>query len=174
MTIVLAHRGSAGIPYGTASEHLAAAISELSAKSVTAKGIIEFVQRSAVEINIVVTQQPGAFGPYCEPFGFEGPCILWDPTSPFSTRATDITGYRANGTAMFGKKTVTSYPASIVLIHELGHAKQYIEDKTLFCTKTTPARESTDFVEADNLKRHENPVCKDMGLLQRVKYNDFV
>ena len=177
--IFLASRSASTISYNQASKYLADALATLRAKSATALALITFIENApAVQIGIVAAQEPGAFGPFNMEWAFTGPCIIWSPTKKFKCKAADISGYRPNGSAVWAKKFDTVYPPEITLIHELGHAKQYIEDTSIFASKTvdglvTEGSKSIDDIEADNLKRHENPVCKEMGLYQRVKYSDF-
>jgi hypothetical protein len=141
----------------------------------TARTIINKVINSNIEFTIFVKESAGVFGAESKELGSNGPCIVWNPFGSFKTYASKIIGKREwNNSDIWDKKQVVRYPALVVLIHELGHAVQYIEDSKRFSTSQEEGTMSTEQIEADNLKRHENPVCIEMGLLQRVKYNDFV
>lgn len=177
--LILASRGGSKIPYPSASTHFNNALDTLRAKSPTAKTIIEFVEKApVVEIKVLVTDIDGAFGPYNDEWAFLGPCIIWNPGGYFKTKGAEISGYRPTGAPMYqGKKQDTEYPPEITLIHELGHAKQYIETPGWFGSRgpngDVAGSKEVKEIEADNLKRHENPVCKEWGLPQRVNYGDF-
>ncbi len=81
-----------------------------------------------------------------------------------------------------GEKTATEIPVVrytkgfmepwIVLYHELGHVKQYWEGGAAneAETKWVEKLKDTDAIEADNLKRHENPVCTDIHIAIRLHY----
>ena len=168
--IVLAKRDSS-IPYTAASSLLTDSLDKLRSKSPTAKTIVDFVDKDKTQVQILVTNVDGAFGPKNPEYGFDGPCIVWNPGGDFKTLGANISGYFASGKPKFDKKMPVTYPPEITLLHELGHAKQFIEGG--WFGADGPARDVAD-IEADNLKRHENPVCKDYGLLQRLNYTDFI
>jgi hypothetical protein len=177
--LVLAARGASKIPYQNASTLFFNALQTLKQKSASAKEIVEFVEKSpAAQIQILVAEVAGAFGPYSPEWAFLGPCIVWDAGGVFKTKGAEITGYRESGAPKYaGKKVNVTYPPEITLLHELGHAKQYIENPGWFGSigpgGAVPGSMETKDIEADNLRRHENPVCKDYNLLQRVNYGDF-
>ena len=56
----------------------------------------------------------------------------------------------------------------IVLFHELGHVKQYYEAGGEGGWVVRLA--NTDGIEADNLLRHENPICKETNIAIRLHY----
>ena len=178
--LTLASRSAATIPYGNASAYFYTALESLKSQSVTAAAIIKFIENAAmVQISVLVSDVEGAFGPFSMEWAFTGPCIVWTPGKSFSTRGASITGYRpASGAPIIsGRKAIVVYPAEIVLIHELGHAKQYIEDPGIFARQgpggIVAGSLTTAQIEADNLRRHEHPVCRDYKLLQRQNYTDF-
>jgi hypothetical protein len=175
--IQLLSRGGSNIPYHCASANLFEALDKLRKGSMTAKELITSVEKSHLTVGIVVSEQGGAFGPYSDLWACNGPCIIWGPNIWLRTLAAEITGYRASGSAIFVRKSTVEYPPEISLIHEIGHMKQYIEDPDQFAKKVqglnVDGNKGTAEIEADNLRRHENPICKELGLLQRVKYNDF-
>ncbi len=178
--LTLASRSGSAIPYQEASAHFYNALQTLKQKSSNAADIIRFVENApSVTVQVLVTDVEGAFGPFSMEYAFTGPCIVWTPGKSFNTRGADITGYRASGSPMIsGKKEMVEYPPEIVLVHELGHAKQYIENAGWFASKgeggvVEAGSKTTAEIEADNLRRHEHPVCKDYGLKQRQNYTDF-
>ncbi|MGA3400411.1 MAG: hypothetical protein ABSC95_14420 [Acetobacteraceae bacterium] len=181
--LTLAARSASKIPYSNASAYFYNALSTLKQKSKAAAAIIDFLENKSptVQISVLVCEVEGAFGPFSMEWAFTGPCIVWTPGKSFTTRGADITGYRAATGApiISGKKADVVYPSEIVLIHELGHAKQYIENPGWFASQggggaVVAGSKTTAEIEADNLRRHEHPVCKDYGLLQRQNYTDFL
>jgi|ERR1017187_9955385 hypothetical protein len=69
-------------------------------------------------------------------------------------------------------------PLGVSMMHELGHAKQYIEKPAWFENNYAAAMKVTKGVnqpkldiENDNLARHEAPVLKELGLPFRLKYD---
>ena len=179
MVLVLASRGGSKVPYSSASTLFADALGKLRQKSPTAAQVINFVEKSpAAEIQVLVAEVAGAFGPYSPEWAFLGPCIVWDAGGVFKTKGAEITGYRDSGAPKYaGAKRTVTYPPEITLLHELGHALQYIENPGWFGSNgpggpVAGSKETKD-IEADNLKRHENPVCREYGLLQRINYSDF-
>ncbi len=169
------------MPYGKGSAYYYNALTQLKTRSPTAATIIDFLENKSptVQISILVTEvEDGAFGPFSLVWGFTGPCIVWTPSKSFNTRGAEITGYRDSGAPKItGSKVAVIYPSEIVLLHELGHAKQYIENPDWFSSQgaggiVRPGSKTTNEIEADNLKRHEVPVCKEYGLAQRQNYAD--
>lgn len=180
LLLTLAMRGGSSIPYGNASAYFYNALETLKQKSATAKEIIRFVEKEPqVMVQVLVTDVEGAFGPFSMEYGFTGPCIVWTPGKSFNTRGADITGYRDSGAPKIsGKKETVVYPPEIVLLHEIGHAKQYIENPSWFGKKGVDqaiieGSKTVVEIEADNLRRHEHPVCQEYGLKQRQNYTDF-
>ena len=180
--LTLASRGASTIPYSNASAYFYNAVAELKRRSQTAKSIIDFVENRSpsVQISILVAEIEGAFGPFSLEWAFTGPCIVWAPGKSFTTRGADITGYRPSGAPIIsGKRVDVVYPSEIVLLHEIGHAKQYIENPGWFGSQgiggaIVAGSKTTIEIQADNLRRHEVPVCKEYGLPQRQNYNDFI
>jgi hypothetical protein len=177
--IKLVERPNTGINYTSAFGDLELTLSSLSKKSPTAKDLIDFVQASPLTVEILCANEPGAFGPFNDEWSLTGPCIIWSPTKKFKCKAGTIKGYRASGAPILeGKKVDTFYGPEITLLHELGHFRQYIEDATRFASRgptgeIVEGKMAVKDIEADNLRRHENPVCKELGLPQRLQYSDF-
>ncbi len=59
-------------------------------------------------------------------------------------------------------------PAWIVLFHELGHVKQYFDGGGL--TEWAERLKDTNAIEAENLSKHENPMCVETGRPIRAHY----
>ncbi len=85
-----------------------------------------------------------------------------------------------------GKIGGTPFPPVIQLYHELGHAKQYGEwgpkqwDAVCQAGKApiteSSVRLKTPYpmvLESDNMKRHEFPMCDEMGSVKRGNYMDL-
>jgi hypothetical protein len=67
-------------------------------------------------------------------------------------------------------------PLGVSLFHELGHAKQGVEKKVWYDELTrsalTGSKNAKLQIEQDNLASHENPICDELGLPFRRKYDD--
>lgn len=61
----------------------------------------------------------------------------------------------------------SQYPPELVLLHELGHVKQYIDNPSFLNNYS----ENMHVIEMDNLARHESPAAQEMGLPVRIDYN---
>ena len=154
-----------------------AARASLVAKSVRAKAIIELVEASPHVIEVVVGTSVGTESAFRGAMGTETTSkLVWDPSVSFpilvDPQAVSKTITIA-GTARTTTRTVATLsplPAELVLIHELGHAAQYISEfptyKTLFATGAAGIAE----IEADNLSRNEGPICDDYNLRRRSHY----
>lgn len=173
--LILAHRGNIGYPLHEASRHLHEALERLRSRSAAAREIIDFVdRRDHRSIRILVTERPGAFGTSNPAVGFVEPCILWSPVRETTIRYS-ASRYHPGQRGL----AYAVYPPEITLIHEIGHAKQYIEDPARFPSydrewTLIPGTLPNDAIEADNLRRHEHPVCNDYGLPTRTHYSHFV
>lgn len=69
-----------------------------------------------------------------------------------------------------------SFPQSIVLFHELGHAVQWISRNTWYNAQIEKGMKNGYFedLEKENLKDVEWPMCKEMGVDTRRDYLDIV
>lgn len=67
-------------------------------------------------------------------------------------------------------------PALVCLFHELGHAKQFHENKIWYqsAVKTKDAMGVAYQIEYDNLQKHEDPLMREMGLPIRKRYEFYV
>ena len=87
-------------------------------------------------------------------YDYKTKTFQWDPTSG---------GVLADGKSVFS--------AALRLVHEMGHASQHL-DGYLDAFILSPTNKLRDEIEADNLKRHENPIAKDLGEFVRTNYLD--
>ena len=153
------------------------ALAGLSGKSARAKEIIDKVQQDQHVIDIVVGTSVGQDSAFRGAMGDEkNSKLIWDPTVqfPILVDPKEITTTRKfMGKDLVTKKTgatLSPLPPEIVLIHELGHAAQYMGElatyKNLFASGTT----GIAAIEADNLNRNEWPICDDYGLAKRSSY----
>ncbi|OGF23492.1 MAG: hypothetical protein A2V63_05570 [Candidatus Eisenbacteria bacterium RBG_19FT_COMBO_70_11] len=89
----------------------------------------------------------------------------------------DVTAYNKEAKT----KGTLEVPLDLVLYHELGHAKQFLEDPAAFKrmehdADTSGALKRDGYyanIENDNLKRHEWPICDDIQFPRRGSYTDF-
>jgi hypothetical protein len=67
-------------------------------------------------------------------------------------------------------------PALVCLFHELGHAKQFYENRIWYRSAASQTDEMgvCYMIEYDNLHRHEDPLLREMGLPTRPRYESFV
>jgi hypothetical protein len=152
-------------------------------KSSVARGIFEILEESAFIIGVLIINRE-VDSMYIPPFQFNasgtysGGIAVLNTTSPLQIEGVTL-------------------PLGVSLIHELGHAVQYMEDPNAFESKFTTAQsgssETTQFnitdsegkaltkdikntliallsIENDNVARHEAPVCNDLNLPFRKKY----
>lgn len=61
-------------------------------------------------------------------------------------------------------------PPEIVLFHELGHIRQYLTDKAHYVSWLTT--HNIPALEADNLAKHEWPICAEFGYGKRANYHE--
>ena len=80
-------------------------------------------------------------------------------------------GFAPEGAKMEKNKECI-YPSWVVLAHEMGHAIQFAESKLtgplwfqLYC-------DSQEAVEQDNIRRHEWPIVRSLGMFVRLAYTD--
>lgn len=74
------------------------------------------------------------------------------------------------------KITGVALPIGVSLMHELGHAKQYVEKPEWFTNQFLAAtqkgsKEAQLAIENDNVQRHEKPICVELGKPHRDKYD---
>lgn len=66
--------------------------------------------------------------------------------------------------------------AAIMLYHELGHVRQWIQRRQWFLANSTRQSRVDGYfkvIENDNLVVHEWPMCKELGEPSRMSYTDF-
>lgn len=152
--------------------------------SATANEIFGKLDHSGLNIGVLLIEQ-GADSMYIPPFIFDGDglfsggVVVLNQMSPLNVRGTDL-------------------PLAVSLIHELGHAVQYIGNPADFqarfeeahsgeTTRTTfnitdcqgraltRSYRNTEvaklLIENDNVACHEAPVCDELGLPFRKKYD---
>jgi len=158
-----------------------AALASLRKSSESASAIIKFVENEPkVSVGVACIEMDGAFGSSCHAIGELTPVIVWNPKKKFQVNGWEITGYRKyNNSPIYGSKEIMTYPPELVLLHELGHAKQYIEAPDWFTKENaggepTKGTKTTKQIEADNLERHERPVAKELKLKVRQSYEDYL
>jgi hypothetical protein len=150
----------------------------LVAKSKRAKEIIEKVEASTHVIDVVIGSSVGTESAFRGAMEGEGSSkLVWDDSVSFPilvdskqvTTVTKIMGKDRETTKTVAK--LSPLPAEIVLIHELGHACQYLGDLATY--KTLFAAGGIATIEADNLEKTEWPVCDDYGMMRRSNYMHY-
>jgi len=148
---------------GQAAEYFKNAIAYLQGSG-HAKQCIATVEKHAV--NTVVLVAKDCFPMFChfemaKVHGFTSSIIVWDPVGLISARNDQQSTYQS--------------PA-IALLHEIGHAVQWIEKSGWFISKVGEAMTGNDeaklAVENDNITTHETPVAKELQEGVRKDYND--
>ena len=125
------------------------------------------------------------------------PAVLWNPRYDFEYYG-DVAGVTVNASGdmvpeptskpggyhyqykgKFGTQKIrvvrvtrAFMPAWIVLFHELGHVKQYFEGGDLAAWKSRLG--DTNGIEAENLAKHENPMCVETKKPVRAHYKHNV
>ncbi|MEN8177257.1 MAG: hypothetical protein ABFS39_01380 [Pseudomonadota bacterium] len=66
--------------------------------------------------------------------------------------------------------TQAKMPSWIVLFHELGHVTQYFKGNAPLDSAWATRLANTQDIEAENLTKHENPICVETGLPIRAHY----
>lgn len=157
-----------GINVPDAKAHYEAALKTLWA-SATACKIIEFITNHKIEILLLCVK--GGEGQFLFPGEWEEikkPTIIWDPNKDFLFYS-DV---QICGNDFYADKC--AFPPAIVLAHEMGHAKQWLEDNPHGYEALVRSREAgVAAIESDNLARHETPVAKELGKRTRSHYKHF-
>jgi hypothetical protein len=138
------------------------------AGSKTAQEILKYVDGHATEIQLVVC--PGAEGEMLFPGELQGlntPTVIWDPNKYFL--------FYSNVAKVHNVvyADLNSYQPAIVLIHELGHAKQWLSNPAQHEARFKRGPEGIAEIEAENLAIHEGPVAQELGLPVRKHYKHF-
>ena len=122
------------------------------------------------------------------------PVVLWNPNYKFtyygdvkgvkfntagdavSERARARGGYYYQWSSSFHARVIrvteSLMPAWIVLFHELGHVKQYFEGGSEGAW--TVRLNDTNAIEAENLIKHENPICTETSRSIRAHYKHSI
>jgi hypothetical protein len=150
---------------------------DLIGKSKRAKEIIELVEASPLVIDVVVGTSVGQESAFRGAVGTETSSkLVWDPTVafPILVDAQQVTTSRQfMGKELKTTKTTAKLaplPPEIVLIHELGHAAQFMKELGTYATLFAAGKDGIAEIEADNLARNEWPICDDYGLMRRSSY----
>ncbi|MEO6680949.1 MAG: hypothetical protein ABIO21_26730 [Pseudomonas sp.] len=131
------------------------------------KELIMKIRRLRFKVDIIPTVGDGFFIPFCDPTKADyeipnrpniGATIVWDPKKEFTHTNT------------LNNIPVT-YPAWVVLAHELGHAIQLNETPASHEDWYKHYQSNMEAVEMDNVRQHETPLVKSLGLLERLKYS---
>ena len=156
---------------------------------------LAYFARAAADLDIVCW--PGVPGEFLAPEEahklhkqLDRPTIMWNAYGTFAFFATSqpSSGIRQRVDALKsqagGMKTgdISSKPKSatykanlmpawVVLAHEIGHYRQYVQKRQWFlqCLDT----QDIDAIERDNLASHEDPILRTIGLSPRSQYQDF-
>lgn len=148
-------------------EAYTSALAYLEKGSPTAKAIITALHSDKAHIDVAICtagSEPRATKYFTSKFVFEGdgtPTVHWNP------------GYQLDITA--GQKGFQS-PA-LGLLHELGHAKQWLDGKAAYEKRHNAAiggsKADMEAIEEDNTKRHETVVAKELGEPWRTQYKNY-
>lgn len=152
--------------------------------STVAQKVFATLEQSALKIGVLFVNE-GVDSMYIPPFQYDG-------------GGTYSGGVAVVNTTNPLKIGDTTLPLGVSLIHELGHAVQYLQDPSGFKSKFESVQSgssaTTKFsitnaegkaltkyikntlvaqlsIENDNVARHEAPVCDDLGLPFRKKYS---
>jgi hypothetical protein len=142
------------------------AIRHLTSKSATAIRIFQDVRKAEEKFRVVVSR--GAIPGFVPSYQIDGGVseIFWDPES---TTHVLLNVREQKNQITFEEVELLPH---IVLVHELGHAIQWIKDPEWF--KKCLDDRHNDLLELDNIQAHELPVCKELGLAgTRSKYEHF-
>lgn len=146
-------------------------------KSRRAKEIIELVEADPHVIEVVVGPSVGTESAFRGAVGAESASkLVWDPAvsfpilvDPQSVTTTRTVGSSTRSTTKTVAK-LAPLPAELVLIHELGHAAQYLKELPSYKSLFAGGKDGIAEIEADNLTRNEWPICDDFGLQKRSNY----
>ena len=151
-----------GDPDPKAEEYLLKAMSYLY-ESPTAKAILDALEKSDKQFYVFVQQGCNAMFVHEEvarQHGFDGGVIIWDPVSTITAFAGD---------------TPTMQSPAIALIHEAGHAYQWLKKNGWFMANVAQALGgSTEHklnIENDNITSNETPVAKELKEGTRKDYD---
>jgi hypothetical protein len=149
----------------------------LVSKSKRAAEIINLVERDRHIIEVVIGPSVGQESAFRGAVGNEGTSkLVWDEKVEFPI-LVDAQQVETTTTFLGKPRTTTKtvaklspLPPEIVLIHELGHAAQFIKEMPTYSTLFASGAGGVAQIEADNLKRNEWPICDDYGLRRRSSY----
>jgi hypothetical protein len=135
--------------------------------SASAKSLIDKVTKHGRDTYVLVAKD--CFPMFCHyemaaQHGFTGSVIVWDPVGLISARA-DL--------------QCTFQSPAIALLHEIGHAVQWIDKASWYIANVNTAMgggKGGDAakleIENDNIDTHETPVARELKEGTRANYND--
>lgn len=150
-----------------AKEFYAQAVESLKA-SPTAVEVINYVTSHKTSVDLICV--PGGEGEFLFPgemAQLKWPTIIWDPNKHFQF----FSNVAAISNVVYADKK--SYQPAIVLLHEMGHCKQWLEAGDKHERLVRQGKVGVAEVERDNLERHEGPVARELGLSVRKHYQHF-
>lgn len=130
------------------------------------KELIVKFRKLKFKVDIIPTVGDGFFVPFCDltKDSFQipnrpniGATIVWDPNKAFTHDKTI-------------NNTPVTYPAWVVLAHEMGHAIQLNETAASHEDWYNCYKANMEAIEMDNVRQHETPLVRSLGLLERIKY----
>jgi hypothetical protein len=175
-------------PFGDRDKYYKDAIQFLEASD-KAKEFIKKISASEHEFDIMITDQyfnkyfsPGELASiYATELPNKASLITWNAKengSWFAIRANqpDEFSWVPGSHPSLANKVVP--PPAILLMHEFGHGLQYLADKGGYEALRTASYQQPDGkdidlrIENDNIRKHEAPVCLDLGQQVRWQYWD--
>lgn len=133
---------------------------------IVAKQLARLARTGNVDI-VCYPEAPGQFLCNLEDARVNKPVIVWDPFKAF----------QYYGRTSLSKKMATyercAMPPWMVLAHELGHYKQYLDDPNQFGDWLGQGAPGIAELENDNLTKHEAPLLTSIGKVPRAEYSHF-
>ena len=149
-----------------------AALTYLEKHSPAAKALIKALRENPTKIDVAICtfgSEARSETPFNSMFGFEDDgtaTVQWNPGFMFQVKAKGKEGKA-------GKQS-----AALALAHELGHAKQWLDDKAGYLKEYKKAlaedRGALLRIENANVTMHEIPIAKELGEPWRPDYESYV
>ena len=146
---------------------------ELIAKSPRAAEVIKAVEAAPHVIEVVISTTVGQESAFRGAMGDETASkLVWDPKHAFQILVdpTQITKKVLGRDVTTTQAKLSPLPANLVLIHELGHAEQFLGKMPNYAKLFASGKDGIAVIEADNLKETEWPVCEAYGVAKRSNY----
>ena len=162
--VITAATGGLQEPISGAEARYETCLTEVNGSS-TAKALQSFLSASPLSIGVLLIDE-GFDSMYIPPSNLTSVPELKDYSGGIAVLNVD------NPMKMSGKVL----PLGVSLMHELGHAKQYIEKPSWFVGHYEAATKKSNKasqleIENDNVQRHEQPICEELKLPFRTKYD---